>query len=85
MNPKWSYQQHLLKESAEKFLQDSVPGASNVDLTSWDPEFGANVVRMTLTRHASFEFAKDVRKGLEDMKYISLQYDMVDKGKHVSK
>ena len=56
-----------------------------MDLTSWDPEFGANVVRMTLTRHASFEFAKDVRKGLEDMKYISLQYDMVDKGKHVSK
>ena len=46
----------------------------------WDPEFGKNVVRMTIASNAPANLANDIRRGLKDMNYISLEYDIVDKG-----
>ena len=47
----------------------------------WDPEFGENVVRITITNHGHPMFVAKVRAALKKMcgMITSLTYDLVDK------
>lgn len=44
----------------------------------FDPAFGQNVVRITLTKSSSSAFASNVRKALSAIEYTGFVYDMVD-------
>ena len=66
-----------------KFIHEAIPSSSNADLSNWDPEFGKKVVRVTITKHCSKEFAVAVRGGLNEVQRLTnLDWDLVDKGKN---
>ena len=64
-----------------KFLNEAIPSTSSTTLTTWDPEFGRKVVRMTITQHCPKDLVAAVRVGLGHVRALTtLDWDLVDKG-----
>ena len=64
-----------------RFLQEAIPSSSNVTLSTWDPEFGRKVVRMTISTHCPGSLASSIRHGLKEVHSLTkLDWDLVDKG-----
>ena len=62
-------------------MREAIPGSSEYSIfEKWDPEFGINVVRITITSKSSFSFAEKIRDALHHMSHIDFVYDFVDIG-----